>query len=360
MNNFFNSLLIWLGKLDLRPRRADFYYDLGMTLDDKIPLFTTMRKYESRARERKQNTAPLYLHMLKKLQSGSLSAALEGVAGETELVLLDAVQASGDTALADGLKFLSSTVEKIDHLKTVARKAVVYPIIMLLVFYGMLYGFATTVVPTLSNILPPEKWPLLGRMLYAVSTTVQKYGVYILLGFALSIIAFMYSLPRWSNKIRRVLDNYPPWVLYRDFTGAMLLVSLSTLMQSGISLRSSLERALRFSSPWLTWHLREILVRLSRPNAPTFGYAFQTGILNEYLEDRVQDAAERRNPVEAFVKIGVGSIDRLAASVEASAGKINTILMVICGLILALMMGGFFATAMELQSGIATQSGGFK
>lgn len=252
MNNFFTPLLIWLGKIDLRPRRADFYYDLGMTLDDKVPLFTTIRKYESRARERKQTTAPLYLHMLKKLQSGSLSAALHGIAGETELVLLDAVQASGDAALADGLKFLSSTVEKIDHLKTVARKAVVYPIMMILVFFGMLYGFATTVVPTLSQILPPEKWPLLGKMLYAVATTVQKYGVYILAGFALLILAFLYSLPRWSGKLRRILDNYPPWLLYRDFTGAMLLVSLSTLMQSGISLRSSLERALRFSSPWLT------------------------------------------------------------------------------------------------------------
>ena len=134
----------------------------------------------------------------------------------------------------------------------------------------------------------------------------------------------------------------------------MLIVSLSTLMRSGVSLRSSLERSLRFSSPWLSWHIREIITRLSRPNSSTFGDAFQTGVLNQYLEDRIQDAAERRNPVEAFVKIGVGSIDRLAASIEASAAKLNSGLLVICGLILGLMMAGFFGTAMELQSGISS------
>jgi uncharacterized protein involved in exopolysaccharide biosynthesis len=35
---------------------------------------------------------------------------------------------------------------------------------------------------------------------------------------------------------------------------------------------------------------------------------------------------------------------------------LNSALLVVCGLILGLMMGGFFSTAMELQSGIANQS----
>ena len=130
MANLLQSFLIWQGQVSLRARRADFYYDLGMTLDDKIPLFTTLRKYESRARQRKQITAPLFLHILKRMQSGSLSEALRGVAADSELIMLDAVQASGDAALSSGLKFLSSTVEKIDHLKAIARKAVIYPVVM--------------------------------------------------------------------------------------------------------------------------------------------------------------------------------------------------------------------------------------
>lgn len=64
MSNWVEKFLVWQGQLSLRSRRADFYFDLGMTLDDKIPLFTTLRKYESRARQRKQITASLFLHIL--------------------------------------------------------------------------------------------------------------------------------------------------------------------------------------------------------------------------------------------------------------------------------------------------------
>jgi len=354
MSNVLRQFQIWQGQMDLRGRRADFYFDLGMTLDDKIPLFTTLRKYESRARQRRQMTAPLFLHILKRMQSGSLSDALRGVAADTELIMLDAIQSSGDQALSEGLKFLATTVEKIDYLKGVARKAVIYTLVMIAVFYGMLYGFSTQVVPILSSILPPEQWPFIGKLLYATATTVQKYGVYIIFSFIFLIVVFLYSLPRWTGPVRRFLDKYLPWALYRDFSSAMLIVSLSTLMRSGVSLRSSLERALRFSTPWMAWHIREIITRLSRPNSSTFGDAFQTGILNQYLEDRIQDAAERRNPVEAFVKIGVGSIDRLSASIVATASKLNTALLLVCGIILGIMMAGFFATAMELQSGITS------
>ena len=141
MANLLENFMIWQGQMSLRARRADFYYDLGMTLDDKIPLFSTLRKYESRARQRKQVTAALYLHILKRMQTGSLSEALKGVAADTELIMLDAVQASGDAALSSGLKFLSSTVEKIDHLKAIARKAVIYPLIMIIVFLACCMDF---------------------------------------------------------------------------------------------------------------------------------------------------------------------------------------------------------------------------
>ena len=108
--------------MSLRSRRADFYYDLGMTLDDKIPLFTTLRKFESRARQRKQITAPLFLHILKRMQSGSLSEALRGVAADSELIMLDAVQASGDAALSSGLNFSPAPWKKLTTSKPLHAK----------------------------------------------------------------------------------------------------------------------------------------------------------------------------------------------------------------------------------------------
>ena len=356
MLSIFNRILIALARRELRGRRGDFYYDLGMTLEDKVPLFTTLRKYEARARERSPMQVPMFRQMLRGMQSGSLSKALHGVASDAELVLLDAIQGAGDLGLANGLKFMASTVEKTDAMLEVARKALEYPVGLVIMFAAMLTGFSLKVVPTLSEVLPPNEWPAIGQLLYGVSQIISNYGVYIAGCMIVLFFLFLYSLPRWVGVLRTKFDKFPPYSLYRDYSGAMLIVSVSSMMRTGISLRSSIERSMKHSTPWMRWHLREILQRLSRPKSIHFGSAFQTGVLSQYLEDRVQDASERSDPIEAFVKIGVGSIDQLTRTIERSAAKLNSVLMVVCGLILAFMMAGFFATAMELQTGIQKMS----
>ena len=72
--------------------------------------------------------------------------------------------------------------------------------------------------------------------------------------------------------------------------------------------------------------------------------------MNWELEDRIEDASKRRDPVSAFVKIGVGSIDKIVKSVEASSSKINTLMLILGGITLATMMLGFLLTTMEVQS----------
>lgn len=350
--NLIDSLNLWMARRDLQKRRSGFYYDLGSTLQDRVPLVSTISKLHSRAKTRKPSSAIMYLTMMRGLQQGSLSHALEGIASPVEQTLIDATQAAGDEAMADGLLFMSDTVEKTDLMVATMRKAIVYPLTLLMMFMAMMVGFAVSAVPILAELMPPEKWPLLGRMLYSVSTFITSYGVFLGIGFIAMVTGFLFSLTRWTGRVRNWFDKRLPYSIFRDYSGSMLLISLSSMMRSGISLRSALERALRFSSPWTRWHIRKILANLSKPNTPFFGQAFNTGLLNEELEDRVQDASERREPVAAFVRMGVGSIDRMVRMMDARSNAINRLMILVCGLLLAFMMGGFFSTTMSLQQGI--------
>jgi type II secretory pathway component PulF len=352
MLNPFNYVLRGLARKDMRKNRADFYYDIATSLEDRVPLFTTFRKYEARARRRKPGEALVYLEMLKALSSGSLTNALKSIAPNSELLMIDALQSAGDLKMAEGLKFLSQTAEKTDAMAAAASKAVKYPLTMLVIFSALLVGFSMHVVPILAGLLPPDKWPFLGRILYNISQIITNYGFYLALSIAGLSFAFFYSLPRWQGRTRQFFDKFLPYRFYRDYSGAMLVVSLSMLLRSGVSLRSSLDRSLSFSTPWLRYHIRKILKTLANANTPNFGEAFKTGVLNQYLEDRVQDASERRNPAEAFVRIGVGSIDRVIAEIQKSASSMSSAIMIFCGVILFIMMGGFFSTTMELQTGI--------
>ena len=358
MKQLVMSIPVWFAKRDLHERRADFYYDLASTLKDRVPLFTTIRKLESRAQQRTPLSAPMYLQMLKGLEGGSLSEALRGIASTTELTMIDATQAAGDATMADGLMFLSETVHKTDAMAATMRKAVTYPIILLLMFAALLTGFSVNAVPILTQLSPASNCPPMGQGLYAVSQFITHYGIYVGLLAVAFFAGLFYSLPRWTGRVRKQLDKWLPLNLYRDFASSMMMISLASLMRSGISLRSSLERTYKHSSPWGKWHIRQILINLSKPNNGTFGQAFSTGLFDQEMEDRIQDASERSNPIEAFIHIGVGSIDRMILRIEKRAKQLNNALMVVCGVLLATMMLAFFSTTMSLQSGIRNPTQG--
>ena len=97
---------------------------------------------------------------------------------------------------------------------------------------------------------------------------------------------------------------------------------------------------------------RVVAAALPVQAAASPSHAVFEGLLTQVIEDRIEDAAKRRDPVTAFVKIGVGSIDKIVRTVEAASSKVNTIMLVIGGLILGGMMLGFMQTTMEIQTAI--------
>lgn len=347
-----DALRLWSARRQLRRERSAFYYDLASTLADRVPLFSTFRKYESRARRRAPHMAPMYLHMARAIQQGSLADALEGVANAMEQIVLDAVQTGGDEGMAKGLGFLSDTVDKTERMQDAVRKAVAYPLLLLVVFSLMLTGFSKFAVPVLAELLPPQEWPPMGQVLYALSQFIDHFGLLTLVVLLGALAAFIWSLPNWSGPSRARADAHVPYSIYRDYQGAILILALASLMQVQVSLNASLERALRYSSPWMRWHLQWILRRLAKGDSRAFGTAFQTGLLSPTLEDRIQDASERSDPVAAFVRIGTTSVDLTVRDLERSARVLNMLLLGVCGLMLAIMMIGFFSTAFSLENAL--------
>ena len=336
----------------LRKTRSALYYELGASLRERVPLVTAIRKYETRARTRGSSESLAYLEILRGLQNGSMSAAMANIATPLEMTLLDATQTAGDDSMAEGLAFMAQTVEKVDKMRASVIKAVAYPGFLLGIFSFMLTMFSVFAVPVLAELVPPEKWPPAGQILYATSNLVMDHGLTVLAALFSIATAFLYSLSRWWGEWRSKMDAFFPYNIYRDFSGALLLVSLAAMMNSGISLRSSLQRTQNHASPWMKWHVRRILLNLSRPNTPYFGQAFQTGVLNQEMADQVQDASERRDPVESFIRIGSRSIDMMVVILDRRAKVINMTMLLVCGCLLGMLFAGFITTAMSMQSGM--------
>mgnify|MGYP003704892435 CR=1 FL=1 len=74
------------------------------------------------------------------------------------------------------------------------------------------------------------------------------------------------------------------------------------------------------------------------------------------------DGAGRTAPGMSCITVVVDSdkrsVDRVIASIEKSAARVSSSILIICGIVLFIMMGGFFGTTMELQSGIKNSAQG--
>lgn len=105
--NWFEKIELGMARRNLRRKRSDFYYDMAAALEDKIPIFTILKGYEARARRRDPSSARMYRAMMTAMQAGGFSVAMRPILVSSELIMLDAIQNSGDAALSKGLYFMA-------------------------------------------------------------------------------------------------------------------------------------------------------------------------------------------------------------------------------------------------------------
>lgn len=326
--------------------RAEFYEDLAESLDDKAVLVTELTKHLTRAHKKRSKLAGLYALWLRRMDTMSFTAALKGTVPGMDSLVLQASEQTGN--LPQGLRFLTFSVRAVAKIKGAIMGAITMPVIVGNMIVGMLYGFGAFMVPILSAIVPPERWPGMGKLMYALSSVVLNYGLLIYAMLGITIGALIWALPNWSGPVRRKFDNVIPFSVYRDYNSAVMLVSLSGLMQSGASLVGSLKSMRASSPPWMAWHLGQVLQKLDRESASP-ARAFNTGILPEDIYERVVDYGERSGFQTALKKIGAQALEKLDKSVQAKAKLMNSLLLFVSGTLMALIIGSVMLTAQEAK-----------
>jgi hypothetical protein len=338
---------LWRGRRAFRKNRADFYEDLAEALDDKAVLVTELKKHVVRTHRRRPSLAALYSLWLRRMDKTDFSLALKGTVPPMDSLVLLSAENSGN--LPYGLRFLSTTVRAVGKIKGSIVTAVAMPIIVSSMSYGMLVGFYKFMAPILEQIMPVKKWPGMGRFIYHLSGFVTDYSIPLFAGVGGLIALFIWSLSNWKGPARRKIDNYLPYSIYRDYNSAVMLVSLSGLMQSGSSLVGSLKSMRASSTPWMNWHIGQILVKLDR-EASQPARAFDTGVLPPYLFERVVDYGERSTFQEALNKLGKQTLERVEKSVATKSKALNYILLFISGVLMGLIIVSVMLTAQNART----------
>lgn len=332
--------------------REKFYEDLADAITDRETLtkFISIRK----TRSIKQNDplAALYASWINRLskKGGRLSYMLQGTAPESDLMILAAIEGKGE--LPVGLRFLAKTIKDRRGMKASMQAAIAMPAVVtliMLIFMGILSVF---VIPVFAELAPVDKWITIGKILYAISYVIVHWGLLLLVLGGGLLALFFWSLNNWTGKQRAVVDRYLPYRVYRDYTGAIFLVALAGMLKAGDSLNRALEQLKKRNSPWLRWHIDQILKNMDK-SSENYGEAFSTGVFSQELSNRLVDYSRRSGEFESVVsRIGVEGIGQIRTEVDESAKKLNLFLVVVLGGILAFMLVGVVLTAQGLSSSL--------
>lgn len=190
----------------------------------------------------------------KNLERGmSFSDATRGWVPPEETLLVTSGNLSD---LVVALENVSRVVEGTQRIKRAMLGAIVYPLFLLMLTFGIIILVGIYLVPPLAEIAGDNViWRGMAASLMWVSDVSIKYWYVFLIGFLALVAIIWFSLANWSGRLRTKFDKLPPWNVYKIQMSVGWLMSLSAMVAAGITMPD----AMRMLADNANKYLRSIL-----------------------------------------------------------------------------------------------------
>lgn len=227
---------------------------------------------------------------------GDLYATWEHHVPRDELVLIRAAQSLGNSALLTTLRELSNVLRLLHNaahiLSSTLWPAALAALVATVVSLAVPWFTLPRLLETFSMV-PVQYHGSLTASLVAFASIVDEYYVVFLLLVLGSGPLVVWSLPNTMGPVRRHLDRFLWWKVYRSVSAlrflSFLLIALGEGAESPVQLRSALLRQRVGTSLWLSSHIDAMLARLDDGIAGP--ETFDTGLFTQeqfwFLSDMV-------------------------------------------------------------------------
>ena len=336
--------------------RLKIYKKLASLLRNRFSLMNALDiMYDSITNEGKNPSEPMAIAIAcwgKALQNGlSFSDALKGWAPARERLMLSVGDMSDlESALLNLIKVAEGT-EKM--LKPIVG-AISYPSFLLLMSVLVIYAIGAYMVPPMEEAAPNARWTGSAKDLVVVSHWVQDNWI-LAFSFFPAVFGIIYvTIGVWTGPTRKMIDDVPPWSLYKMFMGITWLLSLSALIKGGVPISVALAALRKDSNRYLCERIDRAMDFIK--NGDNLGQALSKSKLNFPDKEVVADLkiyAELDNFEEALDKLANDWLDASAEAVEAKASILNMVAMFAISGIIAWACFGVF----EMQDQITSAMG---
>jgi len=246
--------------------RLDFYRSLILLLNNHVRLNEALRElytvYSQGGAKRSAPVAIVINDCLQQMNDGeSFSEAIAWWLPPEEAMLLQAGELAG--RLEDAFNEAEKIMMARKKIAAAIFGAIAYPVVLFSMMGFLLHMVATDLVPKLAKVVDPGKWTGAAGILRDIASFVTNYGLTTLLIVIALVFTIVLTLPRLRGPLRVVLDNLPPWSIYRLVYGATFLLNVGALIKSGMRLSSALDKLNEGTNPWLRERIDAALEGLS-------------------------------------------------------------------------------------------------
>lgn len=289
----------------------------------------------------------------KALQNGvPFSDALKGWAPNRERLMLSVGDVSDlESALMNLIKVTEGTTKMIRPI----RSAVSYPSFLFMMAILIVYAIGAYMVPPMIDAAPGTKWVGTAKSVVDISYWIKDNWLMAFTMFPALMLLIYATVGIWTGPIRAIIDNAPPWSLYKVFMGITWLLALSALVKGGVPVSVALQSLRRDSNPYLRERIDKTMIYIK--NGDNLGQSLMKTGLNFPDKEIISDLkiySELDNFEEALEKLANDWLEESVYMIEQKASILNmAALLAVSGVIAWAVFGVF-----EMQEQITDAMGG--
>lgn len=261
-----------------KSQRLYLYQFCADMIHAELPLYDTLLKLQQ---EGAKLLGKGFSHKLKNItdrmrESTSISAVFEELIPRDELSVIHAAERSG--SLADGFLTLVNVIRYNAELSKKLISAVIFPIIMLVLAFIVIAGYAVKVFPAFEAVVPINSWPGVTQALYHFGKAlVEGLWLKIVVGVIAGVFLIRFTMGNLTGFFRdRCLDKILPFSTYKQIGASVFLNNMALMLKNGIPINDALEIIKLNSNRWLRHHIDSMLYKMS--HGQNYGEALDSGL----------------------------------------------------------------------------------
>lgn len=310
----------------------------GMELNRALPM---VAEIQGRGRKTLQD---ILGDLRGSLRTDRFAAAVTDYVPESEAMLFRRFGQASDASIFRAAATLTEVDERI---ATAIRQALMWPLFLFFLVFGLLYSLGSNLFPTMKTLAPVHEWPVTSQLVARLAFGVADHSLLVGVALVLLVIAYL-AIERFHAGFgREWLDRIPPFSLYRLRTGATFAFVLLENARVGHEInRAFLLNLAAGLPPYSRSRIMAIAEFADRTNignaAITAGHGFPDPELNAVL----RAYAGQADWVPRYARYAHAWLERLQARVDAMVQVLRLVLMILA----AAIIGSAAATMVNIST----------